>query len=347
MADKTLVYYLAGPMRPLPENNFPLFEKASKMLRLAGYKIISPHELGDSATMTRGALMAEDLIALIMGSQGVIVLPDWDISPGASTEVAVGFATEKPIYDMDISDGGFTLTPSQAVSTFVPRETQYAEGIPLIGLAGFAQSGKDTVASFLTNNHGWTRVAFADALRAVLYALNPIVDHETLDVFEFGREAPVETLVIEDRVQPLVNDDGWDDVKVRYQEVRDLLQRLGTEAGRDQINQQLWVRLGEEKIERAGGPVIVTDCRFQNEVQMIRRRKGKLIWVARPGVGAVNKHASEHSVTSQDCDFTLINDGTFAELHKDIKQLIKAWKMEGDTSWGNETGIVSALPVSV
>lgn len=320
--DQEKVYYLAGPMRPLPEHNFPMFELVSTLLRKAGYTIISPHEMGDPS-MTRGELMTEDLMAILLGAHGVITLPDWQISPGASAEVAVAFATEKPVYDFifvrDLVSGGirpkttavhqthednsFIIAESRTVSSFVPREKQYAEGIPLVGLCGYAQSGKDTVAEHLVSAKGWTRVAFADALREILYALNPVAD-----------------LAI--RMRDLVDRDGWDAAKVEHNEVRDLLQRLGTEAGREVINQALWVRLGEEKIELAGGPVVITDCRFPNEVQMVRRRKGKLIWIDRPGVGAANAHASEHSVTADDCDYVLKNNGTLRDLYHNVSDLL-------------------------
>jgi dephospho-CoA kinase len=39
----------------------------------------------------------------------------------------------------------------------------------IIGLTGYAQSGKDTVANILVENYGYQRVAFADPIRALLY----------------------------------------------------------------------------------------------------------------------------------------------------------------------------------
>ena len=35
----------------------------------------------------------------------------------------------------------------------------------LIGLTGKARSGKDTVANYLFNQHGYTRIAFADPVK--------------------------------------------------------------------------------------------------------------------------------------------------------------------------------------
>ncbi len=317
-------FYLSGPMRPLPEHNFPLFAQVSAQLRRDGMDIISPHEYGDSLKDTRGQLMTEDLLMILKDCDGIIVLPGWETSPGACAEVAVAFGTEMPVYDYVPDDVtnllGYELVESKVTSVTVPRENQYAQGIPLLGLCGFAQSGKDTVAGLLVDKLGWERVAFADALREVLYALNPIVETTFEPVYEYNKLEPVQHIPVEVRVQDLVIGQGWDAAKVGYAEVRQLLQRLGTEAGREVIDQNLWVRMGEDKIEAAGKPVVVTDCRFPNEVALIKRRRGHLVWIDRPGVGAANAHASEHSVTSADCDSIIKNDG---DIHHDLWSRVK------------------------
>lgn len=298
-------FYICGPMRGLPESNFPYFHEAARLLREDGFLIVSPAELGDPS-WTRGELMSDDLLALVRDCDGVMALPGWQKSPGASAEVAVAFACEKPVYELHVyANGTYLLEESAVVSVRVPRENQYTKKTPLVGLCGFAQSGKDTVAKWLVKEHDWTRVAFADALRDVLYALNPLIGvhgEEVLDVKE------------------IVDEQGWDNAKVNYTEIRKLLQRLGTEAGRDIIDPNLWVGMGEDKIERAGGPVVVTDCRFPNEIELIKRRKGTLIWVERDGVGAVNAHASEHSVNAGDCDLILTNNGTIDDLYDSLSQ---------------------------
>jgi dephospho-CoA kinase len=45
----------------------------------------------------------------------------------------------------------------------------------VIGLTGYAQTGKDTVGEILVRDHGFKRVAFADAVRECVYALNPLI----------------------------------------------------------------------------------------------------------------------------------------------------------------------------
>ncbi len=69
--------------------------------------------------------------------------------------------------------------------------------------------------------------------------------------------------------------------------------------------------------------MVITDCRFPNEIQLIRRRKGTLVWIDRPEVGPHNSHASENSVGPKDCDYILPNSGTIPDLHVQIDEMLE------------------------
>jgi hypothetical protein len=170
----------------------------------------------------------------------------------------------------------------------------------LVGLCGYAGSGKDEAAKGLVAD-GWERVALADALRDALLALNPRVNDEYL--------RPLSTVIA---------GDSWEFAKT-LPDVRRLLQRLGTEAGRDIHGQDCWVNIARRKILATSNNVVVTDIRFANEAAMIRDLGGVLIRVERPGVGPVNEHVSE--VMPFEADHTLLNDGSIEQLHDTIRQL--------------------------
>ena len=151
---------------------------------------------------------------------------------------------------------------------------------PLLGLAGYGRSGKDTFADLLVENHGWHRLAFADRLKAVLYELDPILLHQ------YGR-APW-------RLSDEVNLYGWDVAK-RAPEVRGQLQRLGL-AVRQHVAGQAWVlpvMAEASDLRRQGVPTVITDVRFDNEVDAIRLAGGKVVLKRRPGCSPVNGHLSE------------------------------------------------------
>lgn len=180
----------------------------------------------------------------------------------------------------------------------------------LIGLAGVARSGKDTVANFLVEHHGFTRMAFADAVREMLYRVDPLIEIPIDD----------ETLYI-GRVAEYVDGFGWEAAKA-LPEVRRLLQRLGTDAGRAVLGEDVWVDalFGSARI----GRLVISDCRFANEVKAIRQEGGFVLRVERPGVGPVNAHVSERALGDFTPDETIHNDGTLEDLHEEVERVMES-----------------------
>jgi hypothetical protein len=196
----------------------------------------------------------------------------------------------------------------------------------LLGVGGYASSGKDTVAAHLVNQYGWTRDAFADRLRKGLLALDPIVEVEMRSGFE--------DYVHTERLSEIVIGLGWDKAKREYPEIRELLQRYGDEAGRQIHGKYCWVDAlfrdhpwrrsnPDADWHLTGEPLVIPDVRYPNEIEAIRERQGLLLWVDRPGVGPVNSHASDNSVGPHDFDYTVVNEGTIEELNAKIDRLVK------------------------
>lgn len=162
----------------------------------------------------------------------------------------------------------------------------------IVGLSGFARSGKDEAAKVLVEEFGFTRVAFADKLRNFLYDLNPIVS-EKGDSRINGR---YEKYVF---VQDVIDEFGWDGYKetVYKHEIRRLLQRLGTEAGRQNLGDTIWIDAAFRGLPE-DAKIVVSDPRFYNEFDAIRARGGEVWRIERAGVGPLNDHASENEATN-------------------------------------------------
>ena len=178
----------------------------------------------------------------------------------------------------------------------------------LIGLSGYAQSGKDSVAEVLVRDFGFTRVAFADKIKELLYEMNPIIWAD--NQFDGYTES---------RFQQPVDDVGWDEAK-QHDEVRRLLQTLGIGA-RHVFGEDFWVN----QALRPGLPekVVVTDVRFPNEMQAIWALNGKIWRVERPGIGPVNDHISEHAIKDEPVDLHINNTGTLEDLEKTVHNLMR------------------------
>jgi hypothetical protein len=170
----------------------------------------------------------------------------------------------------------------------------------IIGLSGYARSGKDTVAELLCLNYGYKRHSFADPMREALLRLNPVVGHEPLS--------------------HLVSDYGWDVAKTNP-EVRRLLQVFGTEVGRAMFGENFWVDLAFKQVQQER--VVFADVRFPNEAQAIIKRGGQVWRVQREGHKPVNLHASETAMDNWRFDDLILNHGNLDDLADEVFMLAK------------------------
>lgn len=169
----------------------------------------------------------------------------------------------------------------------------------IVGLTGFARCGKDTAATGLVECRGFTRLAFADLLKKVAYDTDPFV------------EAAPGTFR---RLAELVDDVGLESAK-DFPDVRRLLQRLGTEGGRNNLGGNVWVDPVMRSAAGSTNPVVITDVRFPNEAVAVRAAGGFVVRVTRPNVAAINTHSSDAGVASLSVDFDVSNDGNVKDLH--------------------------------
>jgi len=167
----------------------------------------------------------------------------------------------------------------------------------LIGLTGLAGAGKSEVARVLMGGFGFRRIKFADPLKSMLRTMLRDIGHTDEDV---------ERYVEGDLKEAVVDGIG---VTARH-----LMQTLGTEWGRKAVGDDLWVRLWAAKAELFP-LVIADDVRFENEVDAIRARGGKIWHIKRPGLVA-GDHESERLAFTP--DRTILNTGTLAALRNAV-----------------------------
>jgi hypothetical protein len=174
----------------------------------------------------------------------------------------------------------------------------------IIGLSGYAGSGKDEIAKILVEDFGYKRIAFADPIRELLYEMDPPV--------EVGGE--IDATV---GLQNFVDVYGWDTAK-RHLLVRSMLQNLGVGA-RKVFGDSFWVYQALSDVAPQD-KIVVSDVRFKNEAEFIQTFNGKIWRVNRPGVNPVNNHASEVELNGLVCDTTITNEGTLEELKSIVRK---------------------------
>lgn len=173
----------------------------------------------------------------------------------------------------------------------------------LIGLAGKAGAGKDTVADYLWEKEGAIKIAFADALRAA-----------ACSIFGLG--------------QCNFTDRELKEAEVEYWGMtpRRMLQLLGTEATKPVFGDDIWLKRWflSYSLVRDTDHVVVPDVRFDVEAEALRRLGGIIVHIVRPGSGlpgATGEHSSEAGIELRDGDMYLSNSGSVEELRHKVDQL--------------------------
>ena len=201
----------------------------------------------------------------------------------------------------------------------------------IIALCGFIGSGKDTVADYLVNFHEFRRESFANSLKDAVAA-----------VFGWDR-LMLEGRTKESRAWREQRDEWWSDRLGMNITPRFVLQNWGTEVLRGKFHDDIWIASVENKIRNSKDHIVITDCRFQNEIRAIKKAGGVVVRIKRGKEpdwyqiaydanigksGAAGKlvyrniHESERAWIGPDIDYVLDNDGTIEELYSSIKDLV-------------------------
>lgn len=171
----------------------------------------------------------------------------------------------------------------------------------IIGLTGKKRSGKDTFISYLeeSTNSSVASYAFARPIYAMLSAL-------------LGGQIPRD-------------DDGSvnkNAIITKYGvTVRELLQTLGTEWGRNCIHKDIWVIGAREWLSRRpelyNDYIVFSDIRFDNEASFVKEVGGKIVEINRRSP-LFDKHISESSIDAKYVDYCIDNTGTIEGYYRKI-----------------------------
>lgn len=191
----------------------------------------------------------------------------------------------------------------------------------LIALCGPIGAGKDTVADYLSDKYGYTKVGFSDPVYQALWALNPVVNL-TDGTYR--------------RLQDVVMDMGWETAKRSIPEIRRLLRHVGTEAGRDIHGEDCWVRrmeqthmpqyyaMNPDRKPPEAKSIVIRDLRFENELRLVRNYRGQ-VWFVNNGTYDSTKepeHRSESLRFDMIYNKYILNTGTLEQLYRTVDSLL-------------------------
>lgn len=208
----------------------------------------------------------------------------------------------------------------------------------IIGVCGFIGSGKDTIADYLTNFHGYRRESFANSLKDAVSAVfgwdRTMLEGRTKEAREWREQV-----------------DPWWAERLNMPNLtpRWVLQYWGTEVCRKSFHDDIWIASVENKLRNSKDDIVISDCRFPNEIKSIKDAGGIVVRVKRgpepewykdacdanAGEKCMNWalarrrleqkgiHASETAWCGTKFDAVLDNNGSIDELFAQIKDLVQ------------------------
>ena len=139
----------------------------------------------------------------------------------------------------------------------------------IIGICGFIGSGKDTIADYLVNLHGFRRESFANSLKDAVS-----------QVFGWDRTM-LEGRTKQAREWREQRDAWWSERLGMDVTPRWILQYWGTDVLRKNFHDDIWIASLENKLRKTKDDIVISDCRFPNEIAAIKRAGGIVIRVVR------------------------------------------------------------------
>jgi hypothetical protein len=176
----------------------------------------------------------------------------------------------------------------------------------IIGITGRKRHGKDTLGDYLVSNYGYTKIGFADALKEGCRHIFGFNDDQL-----YGNSKEID-------------DDFW------KASPRKVLQYVGTDLFRDQLSKilpevkdDIWVKVVEKTIlQNPDKKYVITDVRFNNELEFIKKYNGLTIKVQRDTLTNIDSHISESFIDELQTNYTIKNSGTIEELYENFNNIV-------------------------
>ena len=208
----------------------------------------------------------------------------------------------------------------------------------IIGICGFIGSGKDTIADYLVNLHHFRRESFASTLKDAV-----------AQVFGWDRTM-LEGRTKQAREWREQQDNWWTNRLGIVITPRWVLQNWGTEVCRNGFHDDIWIASLENKLRNSTDHVVISDCRFPNEIQAIKNAGGIVVRVVRGAepewydaakscnrgpngntnwalsgrrLEQLGVHASESAWVGTKFNMVLDNNGTLDDLYQQVKHLVQ------------------------
>lgn len=202
----------------------------------------------------------------------------------------------------------------------------------IIAFCGFIGSGKDTAADYLVNFHQFRRESFASTLKDAVAAVfgwdRVLLEGKTKQAREWREQV----------------DQWWADrLGIPNLTPRWVLQFWGTDVLRKNFHDDIWIASLENKLRIIKDDIVISDCRFPNEISALQRQGAQIVWVQRGDLPEwystaqlandsndpkimIDKyptvHPSEWAWAGTKFDMVIDNNRSIEDLYNNIKSLV-------------------------
>lgn len=168
----------------------------------------------------------------------------------------------------------------------------------IIGFYGKAKSGKDTASEYLVKKYNYKRYAFATPIKQACKILYNFTDDELYN----------------DNFKNIKNKNGIIP--------REKFTKLGDMCKND--NPNFFIERLKLDIDKRLGPVVISDVRYENEINFIKNNGGYIIGINR-NIENLSGHLGLHSSEQIDLnksDFIIENNSSLENFYKNIDELL-------------------------
>lgn len=191
----------------------------------------------------------------------------------------------------------------------------------MIVLSAKKRHGKDTVADYICATRScYSKYALATPFKEALITFsNGLITRKMIMGDGYDRERPffMNGGHVKEMFISILNHLGyyaarytvdWEPISSKHLwSVRELMQTIGTDIGCNQVDKYIWMHAFVRAKQQTPNKLIVTDCRQQHEVDMMRKLRCQVIHIVNPLLPNTDEHITEQGLTIQSKDKVIYN----------------------------------------
>jgi len=191
----------------------------------------------------------------------------------------------------------------------------------MIAISAKKRHGKDTVADYICASRGMVKYALASPFKKAIVACSDYwITEEMIDGINYDREQEFffngdhvvemfKSILREFGYHAAVYSVDWRPIRAKSMwSVRSLMQTIGTDIGCNQVDTLIWMHPLAKKIYQGQHNLVISDCRQEHEMTLMRQLGAKVIHVVNPHIKDTDTHSTEAGLAVEDFDIIIHNN---------------------------------------